>query len=103
MTIDKLIEALKASGDPRRMDLGPSRKLYRDAAQALASSQEEIERLSKALETIRDYPPITHARRDDEGYPMEIVYDEFAYKRIVDSYRKFASDALAQPEHGGRR
>lgn len=33
------------------------------------------------------YPRKGHPRRCKDGYPTEMVYDEFAYKRMVDSYR----------------
>lgn len=53
----------------------------------------------EALEAIRDYPKEGHDRRDEEGYPREFVYDEFAYKRMVDSFRDAALAGLA---HGRR-
>lgn len=53
----------------------------------------ENRRLKAALEQIRDYP-----RGGD--YPTEVTYDEFAYKRMVDSYREAAEFALSRP--GGR-
>lgn len=54
------------------------------------------EELRKALATIRDYPS-ADGRRTEDGYPLEVVYDEFAYRRIVDSYRAAAEAALAHP------
>jgi len=58
--------------------------------------------LHPALEAIRDYPEEGHPRRTDDGYPVEVAFDEFAYKRIVDTYRDVARTALAalldQPE-----
>lgn len=53
----------------------------------------------KALETIRDFPTPEASRRTEDGYPEEIVYDEFAYRRIVDSYREFARVALGDSDH----
>lgn len=53
----------------------------------------EIERLQVALQTIRDYP-VKPEDRTEDGYPTEVAYDEFAYKRIVDSYRIVAITAL---------
>jgi transketolase C-terminal domain/subunit len=47
-----------------------------------------------ALTTARDYPPSGHPRRTGDGYPAEVVYDEFAYKRVVDTYRSALSHAL---------
>jgi hypothetical protein len=69
-------------------------QVIREMARELLALRAEVERLRAACEAIRDYPP-AH-RRDDEGYPAEVCHDEFAYKRIVDAYRKAASDALAE-------
>jgi hypothetical protein len=38
------------------------------------------------LDAIRNYGSDTNS-----GYPEEIMYDEFAYRRVVDSYRKAAT------------
>jgi hypothetical protein len=46
-----------------------------------------------ALQAIADYPP-TDGRRNEDGYPSEIVYDEYAYCRMVDTYRNCARAAL---------
>lgn len=46
------------------------------------------------LERIRDYPEEGNPRRTSDGYPVEVVHDEFAYRRVVDSYREAASDCL---------
>ena len=53
-----------------------------------------VKQLRKALKAVRDYPPKGHGRRDEDGYPTEIIYDDFAYKRIVDSFREAASNGL---------
>ena len=50
--------------------------------------ENENQRLKELLRQIVAYPPEGHERRADEGYPAEIVYDEFAYRRIVDFYRE---------------
>lgn len=41
----------------------------------------------KVIKIIVDYPPKGSPRRTKDGYPHEMSYDEFAYKRMVDSYR----------------
>jgi hypothetical protein len=64
-----------------------------DEARADALAQ-KVERLRTALEAIRDFPKPGTSRRTEDGYPDEIVYDEFAYRRIVDSYREAARAAL---------
>ena len=48
----------------------------------------------KFLKIIRDFPPKGYSRRTEDGYPAEIVYDEYAYKRIINSYRKLAKKGL---------
>lgn len=57
----------------------------------------ENARLRKALEAIRDFPKPGNPRRTEDGYPAEIAYDEFAYRRVVDSYRDAARAALSPP------
>lgn len=64
----------------------------------------EISRLTVAVEeagarmrTIRDYPN-GGKRATDDGYPLEIAYDEFAYRRMVDNYRDVARDFLNKRE-----
>ena len=44
--------------------------------------------MREKLQSIIDYPTEKDGRRTEDGYPEEIIYDEFAYKRIVNSYRK---------------
>jgi len=39
------------------------------------------------IDSIIAYPP-EGGRRTEDGYPLEVMYDEFAYKRMVDSYRQ---------------
>ena len=48
----------------------------------------------EVLLAIRDYG--VSGPRSSHGYPSEVCYDEFAYKRIVDGYRRAAGDALAK-------
>lgn len=55
-------------------------------------------KLIAVLEAIRDYPKEDNPRRDNEGYPLEVVYDEFAYKRMVDNYRSAAREGLKGKE-----
>lgn len=44
--------------------------------------------LAEELRGLAAWPHEGYDRRTDDGYPMEAVYDEFAYKRLVDSYRE---------------
>jgi len=47
-----------------------------------------IRELKKAVRSIIAYPKKgANSRRTNDGYPSEIVYDVFAYKRMVKSYR----------------
>jgi len=43
------------------------------------------EMIIQALTDVINYPKGIRGAKDD--YPSEVVYDEFAYKRMVDSYR----------------
>lgn len=67
--------------------------LVEDVARLLASAPA----MREALEAIRDYPRKGEPRRTKDGYPAEVCYDEFAYKRIVDSYRDIARAGLNLP------
>ena len=48
----------------------------------------------KAIKKIISYPEKGNPRRTKDGYPSEAVYDEYAYKRIVDSYRNALKEIL---------
>ncbi len=50
----------------------------------------------KAIQKIISYPEKGMPRRTKDGYPSEVVYDEHAYKRMVNSYR----DALKEISRG---
>lgn len=50
--------------------------------------------LKLAIESIISYPPEDSNRRTDDGYPLEVCYDEYAYKRMVDSYRSALEELL---------
>ena len=59
------------------------------------TGQNPVSKAGEVEEIIRniiDYPPKGYPRRTKDGYPLEVSYDEFAYKRIVDFYR----DAIKQ-------
>lgn len=49
-------------------------------------------KIKEALQAIIDYPTEDAGRRSEDGYPIELCYDQFAYERIIDSYR----DALRE-------
>lgn len=53
-----------------------------------------LQKLRKTLRTIVAYPPEGHDLRDKDGYPAEFTYDEFAYKRMVTSFRDAIKDAI---------
>lgn len=65
-------------------------------AKELVRRWNAYEEMREALEFIRDYPPKGASRRTDDGYPAEVIYDEYAYQRMVDSYRDAARRALAR-------
>jgi hypothetical protein len=58
------------------------------------SMAEKIARAAGILRAVKEYPPMGHSRRNDNGYPAEVVYDEYAYQRIVDTYRESIGMAL---------
>jgi len=58
----------------------------------------EETRLRGWLEAIIAWPDEKYNRRDEDGYPTEIEYDEFSYRRLVDSYRDALRRALAGEE-----
>ena len=43
--------------------------------------------VEKKIKQLISYPTKKQGRRTKDGYPSEIVYDEFAYKRMVASFR----------------
>jgi hypothetical protein len=51
-------------------------------------------KLVKALRQIIDYPNPGVSRCTEDGYPTEFAYDEFAYRRIIDSYRDALTKAI---------
>lgn len=55
----------------------------------IAALKKANQRLRGLLAAIHDYGR-DGPRSTEDGYPEEIVYDEFAYKRIVDTYREAA-------------
>lgn len=46
------------------------------------------------LKKVIAYPTKAQGRRTKDGYPQEFLYDEFAYKRLVDSFRQALKDIL---------
>jgi len=62
-------------------------------------SKLEIEKIKNKymrawLKAILEYPKKGNSKRAKDGYPSEVVYDEFAYRRIVDTYRTAARMGL---------
>lgn len=57
---------------------------------------ERLAEMEAGLARIRDYPEPGESKGTDDGYPLEVVYDKFAYRRIIDSYRAAASQALGR-------
>lgn len=41
------------------------------------------------LRKIIAFPPKGYPRRTRRGYPSEVVYDQYSYERMVDTYREF--------------
>ena len=63
---------------------------------SIKNMQQKLRGLRKSLRQIVAYPPKTEPRRTDDGYPAELVYDEFSYNRMVDSYREGISKAIKE-------
>ena len=73
--------------------LSNSEELPVEAASGL---NDPVRQAIEKLEMIAAYPPEGHRRRTEDGYPAEIVYDDFAYKRIVDTYREAIRDIATE-------
>ena len=58
------------------------------------TAKQKLRKLRKIVWQIINYPPDGHECRDEDGYPAEFAYDEFAYKRMCDSYRVGLRSAL---------
>lgn len=54
----------------------------------------QYDNVVNTLKWIRDFPKEGYGRRTDDGYPDEICYDEWAYRRMVDGYRESANAGL---------
>lgn len=65
----------------------------------ITAQAERIAELERGILNIAAYP-MGSGRCTDDGYPSEISYDEFAYRRLVDSYRA-AARALLNKEGRG--
>ena len=53
--------------------------------------------LKSSLQVIIDYPA-ADGRSTKDGYPKEVAYDEFAYQRMVDSFRSAIRKAIKDAE-----
>ena len=60
----------------------------------LEQARAEIERLREGLGRLRDYDPF--ARFDGHA---EVIYGEFAYRGMVETYREAAQKILSEEEH----
>lgn len=59
----------------------------------IAHLERAVEDAADCLLDLIEFPREDYARRTDDGYPAEFDYDEFAYKRMVDTYRNHARHA----------
>jgi len=62
------------------------------------TDKQKLEGIRKALKRVISYPTKKQGRRTKDGYPSEIIYDEFAYKRMVDSFRDALKKILKEFE-----
>ena len=65
------------------------------------TDREKLEDIRKALQGVIDYPTEEQGRRTDDGYPSEFAYYEFAYKRMVDSFRNGLKTIIEEFEDNG--
>lgn len=61
---------------------------------AVCEAWKQYDNVIGALTAIRDFPKEDYKRRTADGYPSEIVFDEWAYRRLVDNYREAAKAGL---------
>lgn len=59
-------------------------------------SERRLRKLRKSIKKFIAYPPNGHPRRTNDGYPEEFTYDEYAYKRMVDSFREALTKVLKE-------
>lgn len=60
------------------------------------NDSQKLKGIRKALKDVIAYPEKGHPRRTKDGYPSELAYDEFAYKRIVNSFRDALKEILEE-------
>lgn len=58
--------------------------------------RERVRYLEAAIQEVIDWPPPDYPRRTPQGMPTEVVYDRWAYERLVESYRAGLSSRLKQ-------
>jgi len=56
------------------------------------TEKKKLNGIRDALRQIIGFPPKGYPRRTKDGYPLEFIYDEWAYKRMVRSYRDVLRD-----------
>jgi len=59
-----------------------------DSREGSMADKEKLDGIRKGIQQVIDYPTEETGCCDKDGYPEEFMYDEFAYKRIVDSFRE---------------
>ena len=60
------------------------------------TDKEKLDCIRKAIQQVIDYPTEEQGRRTEDGYPTEVIYDEFAYKRMIDSLREALRNILEE-------
>ncbi len=58
------------------------------------TDKQKLKILIGAIKKIIEYPEKRNNRRANDGYPAELIYDEYAYKRMVDTYRNALRENL---------
>lgn len=62
----------------------------------IMTDKQKLIGIKKALRSLRSYPQKGKPRRTKNGYPSEIVYDQFAYERMVRSFRSAITNILSE-------
>ena len=60
------------------------------------TDKQKLDGIRKALKQVIEYPTKEQGRRTKDGYPSEIIYDKWAYRRMIDSVRRALKEILEE-------
>ena len=61
-----------------------------------SKDSDKLAHLIKGIKSIVAYPKKGQGRRTKKGFPSEIEYDQFAYERMIASYRDGLKNLLKE-------